>query len=117
MRGEDEAGDEPTGKVAEEPLGERVVQTLRTVFDPEIPVNVYDLGLIYGLEADEGGRVQIRMTLTSPSCPAAQSLPEEVRAKVSALSGVKEVVLELTWDPPWSMERMSDEAKLQLGLV
>lgn len=105
------------GKPAGESLSERIVWTLRTVFDPEIPVNVYDLGLIYRLEADEKGRVEIDMTLTSPSCPAAQSLPEEVRDKVSALSGVKEVVLELTWDPPWSMERMSDEAKLQLGLV
>ena len=112
-REEHEASDGP----APGSLEERVVQELRTVFDPEIPVNVYELGLIYGIAVDEAGKVGVVMTLTSPSCPAAQSLPAEIERKIAALAGVSGVDLELTWDPPWSPERMTPEARLQLGLA
>lgn len=97
-------------------LEERVIAALRSVFDPEIPVNIYDLGLIYELKADSSGSVSIRMTLTSPACPVAGSLPGEVQSRVRAVSGVTSANVELVWDPPWSMSRMSDEAKLQAGL-
>lgn len=97
-------------------LEEHVITALRSVFDPEIPVNIYDLGLIYNLIADSSGSVSIRMTLTSPACPVAGSLPGEVQARVQAVPGVSSVNVELVWDPPWSMSRMSEEAKLQTGL-
>lgn len=94
-----------------------VVEMIRQVFDPEIPVNVYDLGLIYGLEVDDNGNVHIVMTLTSPMCPVAESLPIEVENAARAAKGVKSVSLELTWDPPFSVDRISDEVKLMLGLI
>ncbi|MGH7226007.1 MAG: SUF system Fe-S cluster assembly protein, partial [Gemmataceae bacterium] len=94
----------------------RVIAALRSVFDPEIPVNIYDLGLIYDLQIGPTGAVSIRMTLTSPACPVAGSLPGDVQARVQAVSGVTSANVELVWDPPWSMSRMSDEAQLQLGL-
>lgn len=97
-------------------LEERVIWILKTVYDPEIPVNIYELGLIYDLDVKDDGSVAIRMTLTSPSCPAAQALPEEVKQKVEAVSGVSDVKLELTWEPPWTPERMSESARLTLGL-
>ncbi len=96
-------------------IQEKVVETLRTCFDPEIPVNIYELGLIYGIDVEPAGAVEIRMTLTSPACPAAGSLPPEVQAKVSAIPGVTAVKVNLVWDPPWSPDRMSEAAKLQLG--
>jgi FeS assembly SUF system protein len=98
-------------------LEARVVAALRTVFDPEIPVNVYDLGLIYLLEVDPAGVVSIRMTLTAPACPVAGTMPGLVETAVRGVAGVSRVNVELVWDPPWSRERMSDEAKLQLGLL
>lgn len=101
---------------SESALVESVVAALRTVFDPEIPVNIYELGLIYDLQIDPAGAVSIRMTLTSPACPVAGSLPGEVQARVQAVSGVTSVKVDLVWDPPWNMSRMSEEAKLQLGL-
>ncbi len=97
-------------------LEERVIAALRSVFDPEIPVNIYDLGLIYDLNVDSSGSVSIRMTLTSPACPVAGSLPGEVQSRVQAVSGVTSVKVDLVWDPPWSMSRMSEEAQLQMGL-
>jgi FeS assembly SUF system protein len=97
-------------------LEERVIAALRSVYDPEIPVNIYDLGLIYDLKIDPSGTVSIRMTLTSPACPVAGSLPGEVQARVQNVSGVTSVHVELVWDPPWSMSRMSEEAQLQMGL-
>jgi FeS assembly SUF system protein len=101
-----------------ERLEERVIDALRTVFDPEIPVNIYDLGLVYGLDADEAeGRVDIRMTLTAPGCPVAQTFPATVADAVYLVSGVNDVHVELVWDPPWSRERMSDAARLQLGML
>jgi FeS assembly SUF system protein len=101
---------------SESALEESVVAALRTVFDPEIPVNIYDLGLIYDLKIDPSGAVSIRMTLTSPACPVAGSLPGQVQARVQDVSGVASAKVELVWDPPWSMSRMSEEARLQLGM-
>ncbi|MGH7173901.1 MAG: SUF system Fe-S cluster assembly protein [Gemmataceae bacterium] len=97
-------------------LEERVIAALRGVFDPEIPVNIYELGLIYDLKIDPSGVVSIRMTLTSPACPVAGALPGEVQARVQAVPGVASANVELVWEPPWQMSRMSEEARLQLGL-
>jgi FeS assembly SUF system protein len=94
-----------------------VIEAMRNVFDPEIPVNIYELGLIYEIKVSEAGAVAIRMTLTSPSCPAAQSLPGEVQAKVKEIPGVTDVSVDVGWDPPWDSSRMSEAARLQLGLV
>ncbi len=92
-----------------------VMEALRDVYDPEIPVNIYDLGLIYEVNVDEFGVVDIDMTLTSPACPVAGTLPGEVENKVRTVPGVADVHVELVWDPAWSMDRMSEEAKLELG--
>jgi FeS assembly SUF system protein len=94
-----------------------VVDGLRTVYDPEIPVNIHELGLIYGVDVDPGGVVRVRMTLTAPGCPAAQTLPEAVEAQVRAVPGVTDVKVDVVFDPPWDMSRMSEAAKLQLGLL
>ena len=93
-----------------------IVEVLRTCFDPEIPVNIYELGLIYGIDIDQSGGVKIKMTLTSPGCPVAGSLPGEVEQKVQAVPGVTNATVELVWDPPWCMDLMSEAAKLQLGM-
>ena len=98
-------------------LQDRVNEVLRTCFDPEIPVNIYELGLIYNVSVDPSGFVGIQMTLTSPLCPVVASLPIEVEDKVRALPGVTAAKVEITWDPPWDPSRMSDAAKLQLGLL
>ncbi len=98
-------------------LRERVIDALRTVFDPEIPVNIYELGLIYGVEVNDQGAVDIAMTLTAPNCPAAGQLPVEVDDKVQALEGVTDVHVRLVWDPPWDQSRMSEAARLELGLM
>jgi FeS assembly SUF system protein len=97
-------------------LEERVVAVLRTCYDPEIPVNIYELGLIYDVQIDSNNVVEIRMTLTSPACPVAGSLPPEVQAKIKSTPGVSDAKVEIVWDPPWTQDRMSDAAKLQLGL-
>jgi len=94
-----------------------IVEAVKTVFDPEIPVNIYDLGLIYEINVFPDGNVEIVMTLTSPNCPAAGSLPGEVEQKAKAVANVKDVTLELVFDPPWSQEMMSEEAKLELGFL
>ena len=94
----------------------QVLEALGTVFDPEIPVNIWELGLIYDVLVDKDGRVGVRMTLTAPACPAAQSLPVEVRDKAAAVPGVTDAKVEIVWEPPWTKERMSEAAKLQLGL-
>ena len=94
----------------------QVLDALSTVFDPEIPVNIRELGLIYDVLVDKDGRVGVRMTLTAPACPAAQSLPVEVKQKAAAVPGVTEAKVEIVWDPPWGKEMMSEAAKLQLGL-
>lgn len=97
-------------------LRERVVAALRTIFDPELPVNIYDLGLIYDLDIDAQGQVDIRMTLTAPGCPVAQTFPSQVARAVEAVEGVAQCRVELTWDPPWTPARASEAARLQLGL-
>ena len=102
--------------MAEATLEAKIVAALRTVRDPEIPVNIYDLGLIYGIDVSPAGNVAIRMTLTSPACPVAGSLPGQVESKVRAIAGVCGVAVTLVWDPPWSRDRMSAAAKLQVGL-
>jgi FeS assembly SUF system protein len=94
----------------------QVLEALGTVFDPEIPVNIREMGLIYDVLVDKDGRVGIRMTLTAPACPAAQSLPVEVRDKAAGVPGVTDAKVEIVWDPPWTKDRMSEAAKLQLGL-
>jgi FeS assembly SUF system protein len=100
-----------------EEIRTRIVEALRTVYDPEIPVDIYELGLVYDVSVDGSGRASIRMTLTSPACPAAEALPPEVEAKARAVPGVSDVALELVWEPPWTPERMSEAAKLELGMV
>lgn len=94
-----------------------IVQVLKNIFDPEIPVNIYDLGLIYGIDVDDECKVEITMTLTAPNCPVADSLLLEVKEKVQAIGGVREAVINLTFDPPWDESNLSDEAKLELGLM
>jgi FeS assembly SUF system protein len=107
-----EAKNTPADKLM---LEAQVVQALSSVFDPEIPVNIYDLGLIYEVNIDDSNNVKIKMTLTAPGCPAAQELPVEVTNKVQAIPEVKSAEVEIVWDPPWSPDRMSEVAKLQLG--
>ena len=99
------------------PLYEPIVEACRTVHDPEIPVNIYDLGLIYRIDINEEGHVEIDMTLTAPGCPVAGEMPGWVADAVEPLPGVKQVDVELTWEPPWGMEMMSDEARLELGFM
>jgi len=98
-------------------IRERIIEQLRTVFDPEIPVNIYELGLIYEVKVEDGGQVAIRMTLTSPMCPAAEQLPPEVESKTRSVAGVTGVQLDLVWDPPWNPSMMSEAARLDLGMV
>ncbi|MEM9919811.1 MAG: SUF system Fe-S cluster assembly protein [Bacteroidota bacterium] len=93
-----------------------IIEVLQTIFDPEIPVDIYQLGLIYELEVHEDGKVDVKMTLTSPACPVAESLPIEVQEKIMRVPEVTDVDLQLVWDPPWSKERMSEEAKLALDM-
>ena len=97
-----------------EALGEKIVRVLKTIFDPEIPVDIYELGLIYDVFVNEDNDVKILMTLTTPNCPVAESLPQEVKEKVRELDEVNEVELELTFDPPWTRDLISEEAKLEL---
>ena len=96
-------------------LEQKILEALKSCFDPEIPVNIYELGLIYDLKVESSGQVEIKMTLTAPNCPVAGTLPRDVETKVRAVPGVTAVKLELVWDPPWDRSRMSDAAKLQLG--
>lgn len=93
----------------------KIVEVIKTVYDPEIPVDIYELGLIYEIIVDAERRVLVKMTLTSPACPSAQQIPSEVRYKVKALPDVKDAWVEIVWEPPWSKDRMSEEAKLTLG--
>lgn len=97
-------------------LYEAVINALKDIFDPEIPVNIYDLGLIYNVEIDEG-HVVVTMTLTTPHCPVAESMPAEVELRVGAVPGVGDAEVNLVWDPPWSPQNMSDEARLELGML
>lgn len=116
------------GFLAEKPQGidpgapggdiyEAVITVLKDIFDPEIPVNIYDLGLIYGVDVSDDGAVAVTMTLTTPHCPVAESMPGEVELRVSAVPGVRDAEVNLVWDPPWDPAKMSDEAKLELGML
>lgn len=98
-------------------LGEKIVRVIKTIYDPEIPVDIYELGLIYDVFVNEDYDVKILMTLTSPNCPVAETLPLEVEEKVKSINEVKDAEVEITFDPPWSNELMSEEAKLELGML
>ena len=98
-------------------IGEKIITTIKTIFDPEIPVDIYELGLIYDIMVNENFDVKILMTLTTPNCPVAETLPVDVEEKVKTVQGVKDVEVEITFEPPWSQDLMSDEAKLQLGIL
>ncbi len=118
----DPGAEEPEAPFQADPLATlelkpAVVEAISNVFDPEIPVNIYELGLVYDVLVDASRRVLVRMTLTSPNCPSAQSLPVEVRFRVKAVPGVSDAQVEVVFEPPWSMDNMSDVARLQLGLM
>ncbi|CAI8390722.1 MAG: SUF system Fe-S cluster assembly protein [Flavobacteriales bacterium] len=98
-------------------LGEKIVKELKSIFDPEIPVDIYELGLIYDVFVNEDNEVKIMMTLTSPNCPVAESLPVEVEEKIKSIDEVKTAEVEITFDPPWTKDLMSEEAKLELGFM
>ena len=112
-------GDQQTSEASSssEALKSDVIAAIRECYDPEIPVNIYDLGLIYDVQVSETSKVDLVMTLTSPHCPVAEILPAQVKSRVELVDGVDEVDLELTWDPPWSPENMSEAAKLELGFM
>ena len=98
-------------------LGEKIVKVLKTIFDPEIPVDIYELGLIYDVFVNEDFDAKVLMTLTSPNCPVAESLPAEVEEKVKSIKGINQVEVEITFDPPWTKDLMSEEEKLELGFL
>jgi FeS assembly SUF system protein len=98
-------------------LEQKIISVLETVYDPEIPVNIYELGMIYNIDIDDNTNVNIKMTLTSPACPVAESLPGEVRQKIKSIEDLNDVNVEVVWEPPWNKDMMSDEAKLNLGLL
>ena len=98
-------------------IGENIIKALKTVFDPEIPVDIYELGLVYDVQISEDGDVKVVMTLTTPNCPVAESLPQEVKEKVVAVENVKSVDLELTFEPSWNKDMMSEEAKFEVGIL
>ena len=98
-------------------LQQAVVDALKEIYDPEIPVNIYDLGLIYGVEVDDESDVTVTMTLTTPHCPVAETMPGEIEMRVNAIPGVRDAEVNVTWDPPWDPAKMSDEARLELGML
>ncbi|HBV17350.1 SUF system Fe-S cluster assembly protein [Chryseobacterium carnipullorum] len=98
-------------------IGEEIIKVLKSVYDPEIPVDIYELGLIYDVQISEDGDIKIIMTLTTPNCPVAETLPQEVKDKVGEVEGVKSVDLELTFEPSWNKDMMSEEAKFELGML
>ena len=108
---------EPTPDAETGGIRPRVIEVLKTVYDPEIPVDIYELGLIYKVQVDPEGATTILMTLTTPMCPAAEELPPEVESKARGVEGVSSVQLDLVWDPPWSPEMMSEAARLELGMI
>lgn len=118
---EQRAGPEASHEVASgdgsDELRQAVIEALCTVTDPEIPVNIYELGLVYDIGISEDGDVRVTMTLTTPNCPVAESMPGEVEDRVSAVPGVRSVTVDLVWDPPWGPEQMSEAAKLELGFI
>jgi FeS assembly SUF system protein len=116
FRGQTGAVSEPAELAEDAPLQQRVIAAMRTVYDPEISVNIYDLGLIYDIQISEQAEVFVKMTLTAPGCPVAGILPGQVESVIREVEGVSDACVELVWDPPWSQDCMSDEAKLTLGL-
>lgn len=117
VQAEAEAGEKTGSEAERDALRQQVIQVLRGIYDPEIPVNIYDLGLIYDLDVTDDGAVNIRMTLTSAACPVAQTFPETVEVAVNGAPGVTQAHVELVWDPPWSLEMISEPARLELGLL
>jgi len=111
-----EAPEEPKGGAGSE-LQASVVEVLKSIYDPEIPVDIYELGLIYDVEISEDGDATITMTLTTPHCPVAESMPNEVELRVLSVPGIRDAVVNLVWDPPWDPSKMSDEARLELGML
>ena len=111
-----EAPEEPKGGAGSD-LQASVVEVLKTIYDPEIPVDIYELGLIYDVEITEDGDATITMTLTTPHCPVAESLPNEVELRVLSVPGIRDAVVNVVWDPPWDPSKMSDEARLELGML
>jgi FeS assembly SUF system protein len=107
---------DPTGFVEQKLVEGKVIEALKEVYDPEIPVNIYELGLIYDIQVDAENKVMVKMTLTAPACPVAGTLPGEVERRIEAIPEVKAATVELVWDPPWSRDRMSEAALLQLGM-
>lgn len=110
----------PAAPIAGEPGGdlyEAVIEALKEIYDPEIPVNIYDLGLIYGVDISDAGHAMVSMTLTTPNCPVAESMPGEVELRVGSVPGIGSAEVALVWDPPWDPQKMSDEAKLELGML
>lgn len=111
---------QPRTEAAGEPGGalyEAVIDALKEIYDPEIPVNIYELGLIYGVEVTGDGHAAVSMTLTTPNCPVAETMPAEVELRVAAVPGIRDAEVALVWDPPWDPQKMSDEAKLELGML
>ena len=111
-----EAKDESNGGAGSD-LQASVVEVLKSIYDPEIPVDIYELGLIYGVDISEDGDATITMTLTTPHCPVAESLPQEVELRAMSVPGIRDAVVNLVWDPPWDPSKMSDEARLELGML
>lgn len=108
---------DPALSEAQRAIRQRVIDVLKTVYDPEIPVNIFDLGLIYAIDVTDAGQVHVRMTLTAPGCPVAGTLPGEIQRKIASVDGVTDATVQLVWDPPWSKERMSEAARLELGFL
>ncbi len=104
-------------KVDKQKIENEVIEELKTIYDPEIPVNIFDLGMVYEIDVDDDGIVYVKMTLTAPNCPVAETLPMQVKERLMALPSLRGVSLELVWDPPWNIDMMSDEAKLLLGYM
>ncbi|MHC5010317.1 MAG: SUF system Fe-S cluster assembly protein [Planctomycetota bacterium] len=113
---DDEKSPSPAEARDVERIKEDVIEALRTIYDPEIPVNIYELGLIYEVDVHEDGKVHVEMTLTSPACPVAGTLPGEVEGRIESVDGVEQAIVELVWDPPWDPSKLSEAARLQLGL-
>ena len=111
------SGEKPSAPIDPKQVEAAVIEALQTIYDPEIPVNIYELGLIYGVEVDGNGRAEIRMTLTAPACPVAGAIVEEVAEKSGRVEGVSTSHVELVWDPPWTPDNMSDAATLELGML
>lgn len=106
----------PDGEVAGRVSEDAVIAACATVYDPEIPVNIYELGLVYAIDITDDGHVAVEMTLTAPACPSAQELPEQVREAIMAVEGVKDCEVEVVWDPPWDQSRMTEDARLALNM-